>query len=117
MRMAMRIMLRMGLRVSECLSLCPADLRFSPDPPIISLRPDVVLLGARFLGAGYLPSASCRASRSLSRTKSKLAVIPDWDFRRSFICSAVSPCRLQESNLAGSNFLEAGMMVISPNRF
>ena len=73
-----------------------------------------VLLAARFLGAGSLPSASCRASRSLSRTKSKLAVIPNWDFRRSFICSAVSPCRLQESSWAGSNFLEAGMMVISP---
>ena len=39
--MAMRIMLRTGLRVSECLSLCPADLRLSHDPPIISLRPDV----------------------------------------------------------------------------
>ena len=35
MRMAMRIMLRTWLRVSECLSLCPAD------PPIISLRPEV----------------------------------------------------------------------------
>ena len=34
-RMAMRIMLRTWLRVSECLSLCPAD------PPIISLRPEV----------------------------------------------------------------------------
>ena len=40
-RMAMRIMLRTGLRVSECLSLCPADLRLSQDPPIISLRPEV----------------------------------------------------------------------------
>ena len=34
-RMAMRIMLRTWLRVSECLSLCPAD------PPIISLRSEV----------------------------------------------------------------------------
>ena len=40
-RMAMRIMLRTGLRVSECLSICPADLRLTHDPPIISLRPDV----------------------------------------------------------------------------
>ena len=31
----MRIMLRTWLRVSECLSLCPAD------PPIISLRSEV----------------------------------------------------------------------------
>ena len=31
----MRIMLRTWLRVSECLSLCPAG------PPIISLRPEV----------------------------------------------------------------------------
>ena len=40
-RMAMRIMLRTGLRVSECLSLCPVDLRLSQAPPIISLRADV----------------------------------------------------------------------------
>ena len=40
-RMAMRIMLRTGLRVSECLSLCASDLRLSQSPPIISLRPGV----------------------------------------------------------------------------
>ena len=40
-RMAMRIMLQTGLRVSECLSLCAADLRMTQDPPIISLRPEV----------------------------------------------------------------------------
>ena len=40
-RMVMRIMLRTGLRVSECLSLRPADLRLNQDPPILSLRPDV----------------------------------------------------------------------------
>ena len=40
-RMAMKIMLRTGLRVSECLSLCAADLRLTQDPPIISLRPEV----------------------------------------------------------------------------
>ena len=34
-------MLRTGLRVSECLSLRPADLRLNQDPPIISLRPEV----------------------------------------------------------------------------
>ena len=42
-RMAMRVMLRTGLRVGECLSLRPADLRLkqAPPPPIISLRPEV----------------------------------------------------------------------------
>ena len=40
-RMAMRIMLRTGLRVGECLSLRPEDLRLRQDPPIISLRPEV----------------------------------------------------------------------------
>ena len=40
-KMAMRVMLRTGLRVGECLSLRPADLRLSQDPPIISLRPEV----------------------------------------------------------------------------
>ena len=40
-KMAMRVMLRTGLRVSECLSLRSADLRFNQDPPIISLRPEV----------------------------------------------------------------------------
>ena len=40
-RMAMRVMLRTGLRVGECLSLRPADLRLKQAPPIISLRPEV----------------------------------------------------------------------------
>ena len=40
-KMAMRVMLRTGLRIGECLSLRPADLRFDQDPPIISLRPEV----------------------------------------------------------------------------
>ena len=40
-RMAMRVMLRTGLRVSETLSLRPAAPRLSQDPPIISLRPEV----------------------------------------------------------------------------
>ena len=39
--MAMRVMLRTGLRIGECLSLRSADLRFNQDPPIISLRPEV----------------------------------------------------------------------------
>ena len=38
---AMRIMLRTGLRVSECLFLRPANPRLSQDPPILSLRPDI----------------------------------------------------------------------------
>ena len=41
-RMALRIMLRTGLRVSECLSLKAGDVRLNQDPPIISLRPDVL---------------------------------------------------------------------------
>ena len=40
-RMAMRVMLRTGLPVSECLSLRPADLRLNQAPPIIPLRPEV----------------------------------------------------------------------------
>ena len=39
--MAIRVMLRTGLRVGECLSLRAADLRLRQDPPIISLRPEV----------------------------------------------------------------------------
>ena len=38
-RMAMRIMPRTGLRVSECLTLRRADLRLNQDLPILSLRP------------------------------------------------------------------------------
>ena len=40
-KMAMRVMLRTGLRVSECLSLRAAGLRLRQDPLIISLRPEV----------------------------------------------------------------------------
>ena len=40
-RMAFRIMLRTGLRVSEALSLRRSDLRLNQDPPVISIRPEV----------------------------------------------------------------------------
>ena len=39
-RMAFRIMLRTGLRVSEALSLRRSDLRLNQDPPVISVRPE-----------------------------------------------------------------------------
>ena len=39
-RMAFRIMLRTGLRVSEALSLRRTDLRLNQDPPVISVRPE-----------------------------------------------------------------------------
>lgn len=39
-RMAFRIMLRTGLRVSETLALCRSDLRLNHDPPLISVRAD-----------------------------------------------------------------------------
>ena len=39
-RMAFRIMLKTGLRVSEALSLRRTDLRLDQDPPIISVRAD-----------------------------------------------------------------------------
>lgn len=39
-RMAFRIMLRIGLRVSEALSLRRSDLRLNQDPPVISVRPE-----------------------------------------------------------------------------
>lgn len=40
-RMVTRIMLRTGLRVSEALSLCPADFRLNQHPPVISVRADI----------------------------------------------------------------------------
>ena len=40
-RMVTHIILRTGLRVSECLSLRPADLRLNRDPPFLSLMPDL----------------------------------------------------------------------------
>ena len=40
-RMAFRIMLRTGLRVSEALSLRRSDLQLNQDPPVISIRPEV----------------------------------------------------------------------------
>ena len=41
-RMAMRLMLRCGLRVSEALAVRPSQLRFDRSPPIISLPADIV---------------------------------------------------------------------------
>lgn len=40
-RLAMRLMLRCGLRVSEALQVRPSYLRFDRSPPIISLPPDI----------------------------------------------------------------------------
>ena len=39
-RMALRLMLKTGLRVSEALSLRRVDLRLEQDPPIIAVRAD-----------------------------------------------------------------------------
>ena len=41
-RLAMRLMLRCGLRVSEALQIRPSQLRFDRSPPIISLPADIV---------------------------------------------------------------------------
>ena len=41
-RLAMRLMLRCGLRVSEALQVRPSQLRFDRSPPIISLPADIV---------------------------------------------------------------------------
>ena len=41
-RLAMRLMLRWGLRVSEALQVRPSQLRFDRSPPIISLPADIV---------------------------------------------------------------------------
>ena len=40
-RLAMRLMLRCGLRVSEALHVRPSFLRFDLTPPVISLPPDI----------------------------------------------------------------------------
>ena len=40
-RMSLQIMFRTGLRLSEGLSLRPADLLLTHDPPILSLRVDI----------------------------------------------------------------------------
>ena len=39
-RMAFRIMIRIGPRVSEALSLRRSDLRLNQDPPVLSVRPE-----------------------------------------------------------------------------
>ena len=41
-RLAMRLMLQCGLRVSEALQVRPSQLRFDRSPPIISLPADIV---------------------------------------------------------------------------
>ena len=41
-RLATRLMLRCGLRVSEALAVRPSHLRFDRSPPIISLPADIV---------------------------------------------------------------------------
>ena len=66
-RMAFRLMLKTGLRVSEALALRRVDLRLDQDPPIIVVRTDSPGNKARKARKGREVPVPCRPGREPAR--------------------------------------------------
>ena len=70
-RMAFRIMLRTGLRVSEALALRQVDLRLDQDPPIIVVRADSPGNKARKGREVPVPADLLESLRDLARSTAR----------------------------------------------
>ena len=101
-RMACRIMLRTGLRVSEALSLRRSDLRLGQDPPVISVRPEAPGNKARKgrevpIPADLVESLADLASfHSKDRTRPMLDVSRQWvaeTMKRAAADAGIDPAR------------------------
>ena len=101
-RMAFRIMLRTGLRVSEALSLRRSDLRLNQDPPVISIRPEVPGNKARKgrevpIPADLLQSLADLASfHSKDRDRPMLDITRQWvgePMKRAAVNAGIDPAR------------------------
>ena len=88
-RMAMRVMLRTGLRVGECLSLRAADLRFNQDPPIISLRPEVTGNKAKRGREVPIPPDLVEALGDLASIHAKDRQRPLFDISRQWVSKSM----------------------------
>ena len=88
-KMAMRVMLRTGLRVGECLSLRPADLRLRRDPPIISLRPEVTGNKAKKGREIPIPTDLVGHLETLASTHAKDREKPLFDISRQWVSKSM----------------------------
>ena len=88
-KMAMRVMLRTGLRVGECLSLRPADLRLRRDPPIISLRPEVTGNKAKKGREIPIPTDLVGHLEALVSTHAKDRQRPIFDISRQWVSKSM----------------------------
>ena len=77
-RMAFRIMLRTGLRVSEALSLRRSDLRLGQDPPVISVRSDAPGNKARKGREVPVPADLVESLADLASSAPRTAAAPCW---------------------------------------
>ena len=73
-RMAFRIMLKTGLRVSEALSLRRVDLRLDQDPPIIVIQADSPGNKARKGREVPVPADLVENLRNLARFTRRIAI-------------------------------------------
>ena len=94
-RMAMRVMLRTGLRVGECLSLRPADLRLSQDPPIISLRPEVTGNKAKKGREIPIPADLVESLGDLASVHAKDRTRPLFDISRQWVSKSMKEAALE----------------------
>ena len=88
-KMAMRVMLRTGLRVGECISLRPADLRLRQDPPIISLRPEVTGNKAKRGREVPIPADLVGHLEALASTQAKDRQKPLFDISRQWVSKSM----------------------------
>ncbi len=84
-RMAFRIMLRTGLRVSEALSLRHSDLRLNQNPPVLSVRPEAPGNKARKGREVPVPGDLLESLAGLASFHSKECSRPMLDISRQWV--------------------------------
>ena len=94
-KMAMRVMLRTGLRVSECLSLRAADLRLRQDPPIISLRPGVTGNKSKKGREVPIPDDLVAHLEALASIHAKDRTKPLFDISRQWVSKSMKEAALE----------------------
>ena len=94
-RMAFRIMLRTGLRVSEALALRRVDLRLDQDPPIIVVRADSPGNKARKGREVPVPADLVESLRDLASSHSKDHYRPMMDISRQRIGQVMKEAAVQ----------------------
>ena len=94
-KVAMRVMLRTGLRVGECLSLLPSDLRLRQTPPIISLRPDVEGNKSKRGREIPIPADLLAHLEALSSSRAKDRQRPLFDVSRQWVSKSMKEAALE----------------------